>query len=93
MYPKLNVLLALVAGIAGGALSRYIAPAPVLAQTQPREIRAQSFVFVDDHNHVVAMFEPSPPSLRDTNPSIVLLDRNGKEIWRAGVSAKVLSER
>ena len=42
--------LALAAGLAGGILSQYIAPALVHAQAQtpmPKEIRAQSFTLVD----------------------------------------------
>ena len=82
--------LALGAGLMGGLLSRYLAPLPTFAQAQPqREIKAQSFVLVDDKDNIVGTFKPSS----DRRPTVVLLDRNGREIWRAGVSAKVLSER
>jgi hypothetical protein len=84
------VFLALGAGLMGGLLSQYIAPLPAFAQTQAqREIKAQSFVLVDDKANIVGTFRPSA----DRTPTVVLLDRNGREIWRAGVSAKVLSEK
>jgi hypothetical protein len=47
----LTLALALSAGLIGGLLSRYIAPESVHAQAQtiaPKEIRAQSFVLVDE---------------------------------------------
>jgi hypothetical protein len=82
--------LALAAGLVGGLLSRYMTPEPVLAQpATPQEIKAQSFVLVDGKNNIVGIFKPSA----DRIPTVVLLDRNGREIWRAGVSAKVLTER
>jgi hypothetical protein len=46
-----TIALALSAGLVGGLLSRYITPEPVHAQGQtiaPKEIRAQSFVLVDE---------------------------------------------
>jgi len=51
MSNKLTVLLAAIAGSAGGLLSRYAGPAPVYAQTPaaiPQEIRARRFVLVDE---------------------------------------------
>jgi hypothetical protein len=83
--------LALAAGLLGGLLPRYMTPLPVLAQagTPQQEIKAQSFVLMDGKNNIVGIFKPSA----DRIPTVVLLDRNGREIWRAGVSAKVLSER
>jgi hypothetical protein len=50
MTTKLTMPLSLAAGLAGGILSQYIAPALVHAQAQtpmPKEIRAQSFTLVD----------------------------------------------
>jgi hypothetical protein len=47
----LTLALALSAGLIGGLLSRYIAPASVHAQAQtiaPKDVRAQSFVLVDE---------------------------------------------
>lgn len=95
MHRKFNLALALAAGLLGGALSRYIAPLPVQAQAgPPRELRAQSFVLVDDKNNVVGTFTASTtPPKPGQNQTVVLLDRNDKEIWRAGVSVKVLAQR
>jgi hypothetical protein len=90
MNRTLTLSLALAAGLFGGLLSRYMTLLPVLAQTgAPKEMKAQSFVLVDAKDTVVGTFKPSS----DRIPTVVLLDRNGREIWRAGVSAKVLSER
>jgi hypothetical protein len=90
MNRKLNISLALAAGLVGGAISRSTTPVPVLAQSQfQKEIKAQSFVLVDEKDNIIGTFKPSA----DRTPTVVLLDRNGREIWRAGVSAKVLSER
>jgi hypothetical protein len=92
MNRKLNIGIALTAGLIGGGLSRYLNPFPVLAQTQlQKELRAQSFVLVDDKDRLAGTFKAySSPS--GPEPVIVLLDRHGKEIWRAGVSAKVLTQ-
>ena len=95
MNRKLNLTLALAAGLLGGVLSRYITPSPVLAQTGPaKEVRAQSFVLVDDNNNVVGTFTASQrvPKPGGQNQTVILLDRNDKEIWRAGVSVKVLAQ-
>ncbi len=96
MNRKVNLVMALAAGLTGGALSRYVAPLPVLAQAEPpKELRAQSFVLVDAKNNVVGTFTVSAigPGKRLQTPTVVLLDRNDKEIWRAGVSVKVLAQR
>jgi hypothetical protein len=90
MNRTLPLSFALAAGLLGGLLSRYITPLPVLAQSgSPKGIKAQSFVLVDDRDNIVGTFKPSA----DRIPTVVLLDRNGREIWRAGVSAKVLTQR
>jgi hypothetical protein len=47
----LNLTLALAAGSVGGLISRFITPAPALAQTQSpvaKEIRSQRFTLVDE---------------------------------------------
>ena len=97
MNRKVNLPLALAAGLIGGVLSRYLAPLPVLAQAgPPREIRAQSFVVVDDKNNVIGTFTASPPTVPGKpiqNQTVILMDRNDKEVWRAGVSVKVLAQR
>jgi hypothetical protein len=93
MNRTLTATLALAAGMLGGLLSHYITPATVLAQTQTqKEIKAQSFVLVDEKNNVVGTFKPLDNPIAGA-PTVVLLDRNGRELWRAGVSVKVLSER
>jgi len=60
MNNKLNVAVALFAGLAGGMLTRYIAPPSVFAQTQnpsvTREVRAQSFTLVDQYDNVAGTF-------------------------------------
>jgi hypothetical protein len=92
MNRKVNPSLALAVGLLGGLLSRYIVLTPVLAQpAAPRQIIAQSFILVDSKNNIVGVFKPSPKS--DQPPTVVLLDQNGREIWRAGVRDQVLTER
>ena len=94
MHRKLTLPLAIAAGLVGGLLSRYLAPPPVSAQTTPlTEIRAQSFVLVDAQNNVVGTFKAAPGTMPNPFPHVVLLDRNDKEIWRAGVSVKVLAQK
>ena len=96
MNSRLSVVLALSAGLAGGLLTRYIAPAPVFAQDQAsvaKEIRAQSFSLVDQSNRVVGtfLFEAANGFAgRDRNGPfpvpgrIVLRDGRGLVIWSAG---------
>jgi hypothetical protein len=98
MSNKCSIALSLFAGILGGALTRYIAPASVLAQnnqsTASKEIRAQSVTLVDEMNQTVGTFTVAPdPGWR---PAIngggwgssrrVLRDSRGREIWSAGGS-------
>jgi hypothetical protein len=93
MNRTLTLTLTFAVSLLGGLLSHYITPATVLAQTQPqKEIKAQSFVLVDEKNNVVGTFKPLDNPIVGA-PTVVLLDRNGRELWRAGVSVKVLSER
>ena len=92
---KSTIAVALAAGLIGGVISRYISPAPVLAQqaqTQaqaPVELRAQRFVLVSPDGGVAGTFtveQPKPTADFPfaAPPSIRLLDWTGKEIWRAG---------
>jgi hypothetical protein len=84
---KLNLALTLAAGLAGGAFSHYLWPQTVQAQTQPaapKEVRAQSFVLVNDQGAVVGTFSADMPV--NGTPSIKLYDGTGREIWRAGGS-------
>jgi hypothetical protein len=97
MKKDLNLALALVAGLLGGLLSHYAFPRVAFAQNQApvaKEIRAQSFVFVDPDGRTMATFTPDPAwakvvRLAPSQPfqgRIVLLDTNGREIWSAGGS-------
>jgi len=90
---KMTIVVALVAGLAGGAISRYISPAPVLAQQAqaqspaPVELRAQRFTFVNPDGAVLATFGVDQSKVPDGlpfKPAIRLLDSNGTEIWSAG---------
>lgn len=78
-------------------------PAPA-----PNEIRAQSFVLVDGQNNVVGTIASSEyrgwingqmvprsgqPSQRGPEPTIVILDRLGREVWRAtGATLRQLND-
>ena len=91
---------ALVAGLVGGTISRYISPVSALAQgkTAPAaEIRAQSFVLVDSSDQTVGTFTTTPRANArgvTTGSRIVLRDKNGREIWSAGgVGVVPVSER
>jgi hypothetical protein len=82
---KLNLVLSIAAGLLGGVLSHYLWTQPVQAQSvvsAPKEIRAQSFVLVDDKGDVQGVFFVDEPKAGP--PSIELLDGKGKEIWAAG---------
>lgn len=99
MNQKLTLALALLAGFAGGALSHYIAPAVVHAQTQPpKEIRAQSFILVAPDGAILGTFSNDSHTRLDgkltANPMIKLFDEKGREIWSAGGSPlRPLSQR
>ena len=95
MTQKLNLVLALAAGLCGGLLTRYIVPSPVFAQAPApalkqapasKEIRAQSFVVVDDKGNVAGVFKPSAPKQGEA-PTVVLVDPYGMEVWRGGGAA------
>jgi hypothetical protein len=89
---KTTIGVTLLAGLAGGVISRYISPAPVLAQqaqASPMELRAQRFVLINPDGSVAGTFAVERPKPTDipfpfTPSSIRLLDSSGKEIWRAG---------
>ena len=96
MTHKFNLALALVAGLIGGALSQHV-PLTVQAQAPavpPRELRAQSFVFVNSQGVAVGTLvldEPQPGASRSNDPRlgtsrIRLMDPSGNEIWSAGGS-------
>jgi hypothetical protein len=60
MNTRLTVAIAIVSGLSGGLLARYVAPPPVFAQDQAtpitKEIRAQNFVLVDSFNRTIGAF-------------------------------------
>jgi hypothetical protein len=93
MNNKCSIALSLFAGILGGALTHYIAPASVLAQnnqpTATKEIRAQRVTLVDGMNQTVGTFTVAPEwqSANGSGSRIVLRDSKGREIWSAGGSA------
>ena len=102
MNNKLTVSLALLAGLAGGMLTRFIAPPSVFAQAPAvtREVRAQSFTLVDPFDNVAGTFtaestgtnfilpgDGSGPRMQRAPMRIVLRDAHGHEIWSAGGSA------
>ncbi len=101
MNKNLSVALALVAGLLGGLLTRYVAPPAALAQDKApitKDIRAQSFTLVDQLDRTVGTFtiDPGPVTTRLLLPNnqvvpvrpmrIVLRDSDGREIWSAGDS-------
>jgi hypothetical protein len=90
---KMTIVVALVAGVVGGVISRTISPAPVLAQQAQApspaavELRAQRFSLVNQDGMVVGTFmvdKAKPLEGMPYKPTIRLLDFNGKEIWSAG---------
>ena len=63
MNNKLVIALALVAGLVGGLLTRYVAPPSAFAQNQApvtKEIRAESFTLVDPSDRTVGTFTAEP---------------------------------
>jgi hypothetical protein len=97
MDHKLNVSLAIAAGLLGGLLSRYIAPASVHAQAPPptpNEIRAQRFTLVNLEDQAIGTFMVEPmrrsPGItifqgNNIPTRIVLRDSAGRELWSAQV--------
>lgn len=96
MKLSMATFLMLLAGLLGGTLARYVAPAPVLAQNQPatpRDVRAQSFILTDAEGNTVGVFTAGAQKLGQKR-GIVLLDQDGTQIWSAGEShLRRLSER
>jgi hypothetical protein len=90
---KNSAVLALIAGLFGGLISRYIAPPVAFAQNQPAiafEVRARSFVLVDPSDRTAGTFavEMIPDRTGGINRAfssrIVLRDASGRSIWSAG---------
>ena len=98
MNNKINFALALAAGLAGGILTRYIAPQAAFAQDQApvtNEIRAQNFTVVDPSGRAVGTFALGPlPGFEGKIYGIVLKDSTGHVMWSAGGSTvRQLSQR
>jgi len=97
--PKLNVLLAVFAGLLGGTLSHYLWPQPEPQVRSENVVAAQRFVLTNDKGQPAGVFaveNPSPQcaqygTVRCNVPSIVLYDAEGREIWRASGSVKPLT--
>jgi hypothetical protein len=79
MSLKVNVGLSLAAGLLGGLLSQYLGPQLVHAQNKsvPPEVRAQSFVLVNDAGVTAGTFGFD----ENGNATVVLKDKAGKVIW------------
>jgi len=89
---KINITLALVAGLFGGVASRYLTPAPVFAQAQapiPKEIKAQKFVIVNEEGKALGIFGFD----RYGTPMVKLTDQNGRIIWSTQPSILMQSRR
>ena len=91
MNQKWTLILALAAGFAGSALFQGLSLVSVHAQVPsalPKEIRAQSFVLVDDSNTALGRFAIRYPASvsreRYKSGYIQLFDSSGNEIFAAG---------
>jgi hypothetical protein len=99
MNQKWTLILALAAGFAGSALFHGLSLVSVYAQVpsaSPKEIRAQSFVLVDDSNTPLGRFAIRYPASASRERykfgSIQLFDSSGNELFTAGgVSARPVS--
>jgi hypothetical protein len=89
MNNKCSIVLALLAGILGGTLTRYITPPSAFAQndqaTATKEIRAQRVTIVDGMDRTVGTFMVAPQGWGGRR--VVLRDSQGREIWSAGGSS------
>jgi hypothetical protein len=79
MNRLLTIAFALIAGLVGGLVTRYIAPPTALAQNQApgtKEIRAERFTLVDGRDRTVGTFmvEPEVPSVPDAGNSTPATD-------------------
>lgn len=82
---KLNIGLSIAAGLLGGIFSHYIWTQPVQAQNQtpaPKEVRAQSFVVVNEKGETQGVLTFGEP--KNGRTSVKLFDSNGREIFSAG---------
>ncbi len=79
---RLNLALALAAGFVGGALSHYLVPPALQAETAapaPMEVRSRSFLLVNEKGGVRGAFSLDAAG----KPALRLYDANGREIWSA----------
>ena len=77
---KRNVVLSFAAGLLGGAISHYVSPQLVHAQSQAlKEFRAESFVLVNEKGTILGTL-----CNEGGRPSLKLFDERGREIWSAG---------
>ena len=82
---KRNIVLSFAAGLLGGAISHYLSPQLVHAQSPgPREFRAERFVLVNDKGAVLGTL-----SNEGGKAYFKLFDENGREIWSAGRQTNV----
>jgi hypothetical protein len=104
MNTRLILTIALLSGLVGGLVSHYAFPVAAFAQQTPsptapvpNEIRAQSFVIVDAQNNAIGTIAASNRFVqltpRGQEPTIVILDRQGHEVWRAtGATIRQLTD-
>lgn len=102
MNTRLILAMSLFSGLLGGLVSHYAFPVAAFAQQTPaptapvsNEIRAQSFVIVDAQNNVIGTITASNRFVQLTSqePTIVILDRFRREVWRAtGATLRQLTE-
>jgi hypothetical protein len=91
MNSKLTLTIAIAAGLAGGLLSRFVVPTSAQAQvppSAPKEIRAQSFVLVDQKGTPYGLLGFSPQG----QPIIKLLDARGQTLWSTEPGLRMPSE-
>ena len=84
---KMNIGLSIAAGLLGGIFSHYVWTQPVQAQNQlpaPKEVRAQSFVVVNEKGELQGVLTFGEP--KNGRTSVKLFDSNGREIFSAGGS-------
>jgi hypothetical protein len=80
-----NIVLSFAAGLLGGAISHYLSPQLVHAQSSgPSEFRAERFVVVNDKGAVLGTL-----SNEGGRPCLKLFDGHGREIWSAGNQTSV----
>jgi hypothetical protein len=83
---KVTVLLALLAGLAGGIVSHYLLPERVQTAAStavPNVVAAQRFVLVDTLGSPAGFFAVGTPSSQKGGETIILYDAQGRELWYA----------